>query len=303
MRRHASRTAVIYAFFRAVENSRPAHDRLFNDPHAKLFLTPVLKMWVWLATEYRFFRWFVPWYVEMRWPGALSSVVARTRKIDMFTQEAIDKHNVYQVVILGAGYETRAWRLARPNVQFVEVDRPITQDHKKKILDPFREEAEVFIDYVKMDFKTQLPETTIPKLLRQSHYKTLIIWEGAVNNLTASLGNTMFRYFQEYPPGTLIIFNYVDKKVLDNPRNFFGATSVARMLKKMKEQWDTGLTPDTLPQFLAQYNMELLYDENATRYRELYDEGSRDHTKMKGYEFLRLAMAVVKEPQENINEE
>ncbi|KAA2241620.1 class I SAM-dependent methyltransferase [Chitinophaga agrisoli] len=294
MRRHASRTAVIYAFFRAIEDSRPAQDRLFDDPHAKMFLTKVLKMWILLSTRSRFFRWFVPWYVQLRWPGSLSSVVARTRKIDDLTRESIEKHDVYQVVILGAGYDTRAWRLAHPKVQFVEVDRPMTQTYKTAMLQPYAATLPVPVDYIEMDFKTQLPEKAISKLLLQEHYKTLIIWEGAVNNLTASLGNKMFRYFQEYPSGTRIIFNYVDKKMLDNPRSFYGATRVARMLKKMKEQWDTGLTPATLPHFLANYNMELLYDENATTYRELYASGSRDHKKMRGYEFLRLAMAVLK---------
>ncbi|GAA0539753.1 class I SAM-dependent methyltransferase [Chitinophaga japonensis] len=290
--RHASRTATIYAFFRAVESNRPPHDRLFHDPYAKHFLTPVLKMWVWLSA-YPLFRWFVPWYVELRWPGSITSVVARTKMIDNFTLEAIRRHGVYQVILLGAGYDTRAYRLEEEKVQFVEVDRPNTQDYKKDLLHKLGIRPFIPVDYVSVDFREQPPEKTIPGLLQQKHYKTLIIWEGAVNNLTPSLGNTMFRYFQNYPSGTRIIFNYVDRDMFAHPRRFFGASRVVRMLKKMNEQWDTGLTPETLPDFLAIYNMELLYDESATEYRRLYT-GSRDHRKMRGYEFLRLAMAVVK---------
>lgn len=291
--RHATRTAVIYAFFRAVESSRPANDRLFYDPYAKFFLPTILRMWVWLA-NYRLGRWFVPWYVDLRWPGSISSVVARTRLIDDFAIKAIKEHKVYQVVILGAGYDTRAYRLANEQVQFVEVDRPVTQMYKRHLLVKHNIKPIPPVDYVPMDFKTQDPEVNIPRLLRQRHYKTLIIWEGAVNNLTANIGKTMFRYFQQFPSGTRFIFNYVDKKVLDNPRNFHGAASVVRMLRNMKEHWDTGITPETLPAFLASYNMKLLYDENATKYRELYASGSRNHKKMRGYEFLRVAMAELK---------
>jgi methyltransferase (TIGR00027 family) len=296
--RYASRSAVIYAFFRAVESHRPANDRLFHDPYARLFLTPVLKMWVWL-TAYRFFRWFVPWYIDLRWPGSISSVVARTHMIDLMTIEAIEKHNVYQVIILGAGYDTRAYRLTEmgvTGVQFVEVDRRMTQEHKKKLLEnmPPAHRPTTPLDYVTLNFKDDSPEEAIPHLLQQKHYKTLIIWEGAVNNLTATLGNTMFRYFQNYPSGTRVIFNYVDSRMKENPHRFYGASRVVRMLKKMNEEWDTGLPPDSLPQFLEKYNMQLLYDENATVYRQLYT-GSRDGgKKMRGYEFLRLAMAVLK---------
>ncbi|HEY0611121.1 MAG TPA: class I SAM-dependent methyltransferase, partial [Chitinophaga sp.] len=160
--RYASRSAVIYAFFRAVESSRPSNDRLFHDPYAKLFLTPVLKMWVWLAA-YPFFRWFVPWYVNLRWPGSITSVVARTRMIDMMTLEAIQKHKVYQVIILGAGYDTRAYRLTQlgvKGVQFVEVDRRMTQDRKKELLlnIPTAHKPDVPLDYVALNFKEERPE-------------------------------------------------------------------------------------------------------------------------------------------------
>jgi methyltransferase (TIGR00027 family) len=291
--RHATRTAVIYAFFRAVESNRPASDRLFYDPYAKLFLPPILRMWVWFS-RYRLGRWFVPWYVELRWPGSITSVVARTKLIDDFTVDAIKDHKVYQVVILGAGYETRAHRLANEQVQFVEVDRPVTQMYKRHLLIRKGIIPTPPIDYVPMDFKTQDPEQTIPRILKQRHYKTLIIWEGAVNNLTASIGNTMFRYFQQFPSGTRFIFNYVDKKILDDPRSFSGANSVVKMLRKMKEQWDTGLTPETLEAFLATYNMKLLWEGNATKYRKLYAGGSRDHRRMRGYEFLHVAVAELK---------
>lgn len=296
--RYASRSAVIYAFFRALESSRPAKDRLFHDPYAKRFLTPILKMWVWLAA-YPFFKWFVPWYINLRWPGSLTSVVARTRMIDLMTLEAIEKHQVYQVIILGAGYDTRAYRLTQlgvKRVQFVEVDRKMTQDRKKELLlnIPAAHKPPVPVDYVTLNFKEDRPEEVISHLLQKEYYKTLIIWEGAINNLTATLGNTMFQYFQNYPSGTRIIFNYVDARMKENPRSFYGASRVMRQLKTMNEEWDTGLSPDSLPRFLEKYNMQLVYDENATVYRQLYT-GSRDGgKKMRGYEFLRLAMAVRK---------
>jgi len=178
----------------------------------------------------------------------------------------------------------------------VEVDRRMTQERKKDLLlnIPASDKPDIPLDYIALNFREESPEEVIPQLLQQKHYKTLIIWEGAVNNLTASIGNTMFRYFQNYPSGTRIIFNFVDARMKENPRSFYGATSVMRMLKQMNEEWDTGLVPESLGEFLDKYNMRLLYNENATVYRRLYTGKRNGGRKMRGYEFLRLAMAELK---------
>jgi methyltransferase (TIGR00027 family) len=55
---------------------------------------------------------------------------ARTCFYDQFIADAIDE-GVHQVVVLGAGYDSRAWRLARPGVTFYEVDLPATQADKR----------------------------------------------------------------------------------------------------------------------------------------------------------------------------
>lgn len=56
-------------------------------------------------------------------------LAARTLFFDAFVAEALD--DIRQVVIVGAGYDSRAWRLARPGVTFFEVDQPATQEDKR----------------------------------------------------------------------------------------------------------------------------------------------------------------------------
>ena len=55
---------------------------------------------------------------------------ARTCFYDQFISEALEE-GVRQVVVLGAGYDSRAWRFARPGVVFYEVDLPTTQADKR----------------------------------------------------------------------------------------------------------------------------------------------------------------------------
>jgi len=60
----------------------------------------------------------------------LAFLAARTCFFDDAVTAALDA-NVQQVVIVGAGYDSRAWRLGRSAVRFFEVDHPATQRDKR----------------------------------------------------------------------------------------------------------------------------------------------------------------------------
>lgn len=58
-------------------------------------------------------------------------LAARTCFYDDIVTRALDD-GVRQVAVIGAGYDSRAWRLGRPGVQFFEVDHPATQADKQQ---------------------------------------------------------------------------------------------------------------------------------------------------------------------------
>ena len=60
-----------------------------------------------------------------------SFLAARSCFFDDAVRNGITE-SMHQVVIIGAGYDTRAWRLAQPGVRFYEVDHPATQCDKQK---------------------------------------------------------------------------------------------------------------------------------------------------------------------------
>jgi methyltransferase (TIGR00027 family) len=97
------------ALFRALESSLPAGRRLFEDPLASKFLTPSLAFVSWLA-RLPGFRDLVPRIIDRRWPGARTSAVARTRFIDDAVLAALEEQ-VEQFVVLGAGFDSRPYRL------------------------------------------------------------------------------------------------------------------------------------------------------------------------------------------------
>ena len=112
-----STTAQTVATLRA----RLTDEGLVDDPYAAGMLRP-------------------PWTALHRLGGRLPERVrhnsssaylaARTLAFDAAVTEALDE-GVEQVVVLGAGYDSRSWRLARPGVRFFEVDHPVTQADKR----------------------------------------------------------------------------------------------------------------------------------------------------------------------------
>lgn len=289
---YASKAAAYLAVLRAIASNLPSAERKFEDPYAKLFLPPSLKLVEWLSRSVTLNR-IISWYIEQRWTGALTSSIARTKLIDNMLENLVQREGVNQVIIFGAGYDCRVHRLKlRELPAFVEVDDPVKQQRKREILETSSIKPATPVSYLSVDFHTQHLDDVLPELFHGKHYKTLFIWEGVSNYFTARVANKIFRYFRTFPKGTTIIFTYIDEKVLTHPEAFPGAENVSKLLQQNNEFWNFGIDPAKISEFLADYNLQLIHDANADRYRKMYF-GERAE-KMKGYEYYHVAMAVVK---------
>lgn len=114
-----SRTAQGVAAERALLSSLGAVD----DPFASAMLTPAMRSIVW-ALEHG------PRRVPDR-SVTLAGLAARVRWFDVQVARALDDA-ITQVVIVGAGYDSRAWRLRRDGVRFFELDHEATQRDKRR---------------------------------------------------------------------------------------------------------------------------------------------------------------------------
>src|SRR5687767_8859589 len=104
----ASKTAEQNALFRALETLHRASERLINDPLAEAFLSWRYRA-VTLGARLPGGLPVVRMVIDQGWPGVRTSLVARTRLIDEMIERACTGD--LQAVILGAGYDTRAFRL------------------------------------------------------------------------------------------------------------------------------------------------------------------------------------------------
>ncbi|MGN7823787.1 class I SAM-dependent methyltransferase [Chitinophaga sp. 22536] len=281
----SSKTAQYMALFRAMETTRSEKKRVFRDKYAHLFLSPGLKVAAWLS-HLRVFRKVVENIIRKKIPGAYTSGIARTRLIDELLEEAVRK-GVRQVMILGAGFDTRGLRLPfLHGMPVIEIDHPNTAKYKLSRLS--RQHIPRHIRYYQIDFNRQ----SLDQLGAQHQFDftvpTAIIWEGVTNYLTTEAIDSTFAFLQRFPPGSHVIFTYVHQEVLDNPATFTGAEKLLKDVANLEEKWTFGFEPSALAAYLQRFGFTLTKDLGADEYRALYLNGRE---KEKGYEFYRVAFA------------
>ena len=112
-----SSTAYWTASVRSLESRRT--DSLFNDPWAEALAGKTGAAWI-----------------EQRNEVSVLPIVLRTRYFDDFMQRVTAEEALRQVVLLGAGLDTRAYRLNWPQgTRYFELDQPGVLAHKSQILD------------------------------------------------------------------------------------------------------------------------------------------------------------------------
>jgi methyltransferase (TIGR00027 family) len=286
----ASRTAEYMALFRALESSLPAGRRLFDDPFAFQLLPPRLRLVVRLA-RIPVLGALVRAYIDRRWPGARTSAVARTRFIDDATESAL-RSGIAQVVILGAGYDARAYRITgMTGANIFEVDHPSSSARKRELVASVLGSFPRRLQFVPIDFNSNALASAMKSAGYDPSMRTLFIWDGVTNYLTEAAVDGTLHWCASAGAGSTLIFTYVHDSVIDSPETFEGTRELFATLRAAGERWTFGIEPSCLSDFLAQRDLMLHEDVGASDYRARYF-GSLA-SRMRGYEFYRIAVAVV----------
>jgi methyltransferase (TIGR00027 family) len=283
------------ALFRAIETVRPSHKRLFADPYATIFLDGELKVVIRLSTL-PFIGSLIPKIIQSKGPGALSSGIARTKYIDDLLYQTI-RDGAKQVIILGAGFDTRALRLDfLHSVPVIEIDHPDTAKLKIEKLKEALGQLPSNVSYFQTDFNKQSLEDLASEHHLNVNIPTTVIWEGVTNYLTQQAVDNMLEFVKKFAIGSYIIFTYINKLVFDNPQSFMGTGKVFKNLRKNEECWTLGFKPEELSGYLARFHLVLLEDLGAAEYRGRYMPDRKEISK--GYEFYRVALAIRQEREE-----
>lgn len=200
---------------------------------------------------------------------ALSSaimMIIRTRFIEERLEQAI-RDGVPQVVILGAGFDTRAYRLTDllKNARVFEVDQPSTQEYKKRRVREAGIEVPSNLTYVAVDFRHDKLGDVLSAAGYDSKQKTFFIWEGVTMYLPEAAVEETLRWVAAQAPGSTIIFDFVGAMLVkfmataDLSQFPEAAQKAFERIRKLTagEPWIFGLPDTSEREFLGKLGLEV----------------------------------------------
>jgi methyltransferase (TIGR00027 family) len=285
----SSLTAIGIAIVRGLESEKPADERICYDPYARQFVNGALYAIV------KFFERLG--YSEKRGPGVMGFLTVRERHIDEYLKAGLTE-GAEQVVILGAGFDSRAYRFAefRCGVKVFEVDHPTTQQAKLRKLQRIFGCIPEYVTYVPIDFNTQMLAQRLSDCGYDEHVQTLFIWQGVTQYLTpGGVDSTLAFVAAHSGVGSSIIFDYMYTSLLD------GTLKRGEVSKMRRDRWlrhealTFGIPEGTIETLLHQRGFYQIQDANHRALHDHYFTGTNAaRTVSNGY---AIVSAVVK-PQD-----
>jgi methyltransferase (TIGR00027 family) len=288
-------TAEVSAAYRAAESDKGEHDRVCYDPLSKYFLGPPFSF---IGNTPLFMRRALSkvayWYAERVTPGNPGYVVARTRYIDDYLKSCIS-YGIQQLVIMGAGYDTRAYRFdeLREGVKVFEVDHPATQKLKiQKVKKAFGRLSDHVV-YVSVDFGKEKIEEKMFGSGYDENLKTLFIWEGVTPYITAAGVEETFAFAANNSgEGSSIIFDYIYKSVIEGSNESEIAKKWRETLNRLGERFLFGIKDGTAEDFLARRGFDEVKEITVESLKEVYFKGKSKGRQV--FPFASIVYAAVK---------
>jgi methyltransferase (TIGR00027 family) len=201
-----SRTAHFVALGRAFADAGLSHVPDFKDPTARVFLSEKGKRS--LAKTTQAIRAGKGGFGRKMGRVMADIMALRTTAIDSAVRDAIAA-GATQLVVLGAGYDGRAWRMPEmAGVKVFEVDHPATQGDKRTHL-PELPPSIGHVELVPIDFEKESLGPVLDRAGHDSASPTCWIWEGVVMYLTRdAMRATLAGIANRSAPGSTLIVNY-----------------------------------------------------------------------------------------------
>jgi methyltransferase (TIGR00027 family) len=149
--------------------------------------------------------------------GMSNLMLARTKYIDECMERALDA-GATQVVIMGAGFDTRAYRFADrlKAKKIFEVDYQSTQEVKKRRLRAVFGALPSQVRFTEIDFKKDTLRGVLAAAGYESSEKTFFIWEGVSMYLSESaVRGTLRTIAADSAPGSSVVMDFAEQAIID----------------------------------------------------------------------------------------
>lgn len=170
-------------------------------------------------------------------------IALRTR----FAEDALEKavaSGVRQLVVLGAGLDTYAYRNSHGNLRVFEVDHPATQAWKRGRLDEAGIGVPASLTFAPVDFETQTLASGLKDAGFDTALPTFFTWLGVVPYLTEPAIFATLEYVASLPGGAHVVFDYGNPPSPEDTGPYAAARDelarrVAAIGEELKTQFET----------------------------------------------------------------
>ncbi|UVO11430.1 SAM-dependent methyltransferase [Mycobacterium sp. SVM_VP21] len=275
----------------AIEHHEPPGQRLVDDDLATPFLPTVMRWLVAATRPAPLRRWFIA-AMDRSGPGLWVNLTCRKRFIADRVDEAIGEHvaKIQAVVILGAGLDTLAYRLARRSpIPVFEVDQPVNIARKATTVRRVLGELPLSVRLVALDFEHDDVLTTLVEHGYRTAFRTFFVAEGVTQYLTESAVRGTLEGLRAAATGSRLVFTYVRRDFIDGT-NLYGSPTLYRkvcaaapaspLLRRASlnrrvgsgKLWHFGLQPAEVADFLAEYGWRLIEQAGPEQFLQRYVE-------------------------------
>jgi methyltransferase (TIGR00027 family) len=200
-------------------------------------------------------------------PGAYPFEIARCKFIDEITLSEVGA-GVDEVVLLGAGLDSRPYRLAdrleRPRV--FEVDHPASQATKRARLRRLLGDEPREVRFVPIDFTRDDLATEMARAGHDERAATLFIWSGVSPYLPEEAVSAVLSWVGAHAsPRTSIVFDAIWASVLGGESNLYGARELLDAVARAGEPLRWGVPDREVDATLERFGLraERTLDEEA----------------------------------------
>ena len=268
MTHEAAKTGLGPTLIVAIEQNYPENKRIVSDHLASSMLPFGMRIFIWFMQFSVIRDWMVK-TIEKKSPGIWAGLLCRKRYIDekLFNLD----HDIDTIVNLGAGFDTRVYRMpATSQIPVWEVDQNENIAQKHSHLEKQFGQIPSHIQLVPIDFDRDDISSVLSSSGYSSVQKTFFIWEAVSQFLTEIGIQTTFNFLSKATQGSRLVFTYILRDFLDGDNLYGQEKSYEQFVEK--GIWIFGLHPKDVSRFLESYGWRILehhsYDELAEKYVE-----------------------------------
>ncbi|MEN6342706.1 MAG: class I SAM-dependent methyltransferase [Methanospirillum sp.] len=260
------------ALQRYAESNLPADERIFFDPLAVHFIDPRKIAW---ARDHPAETRAMVEELERTTPGWSNSIRARVRYFDDAAERAA-RDGVHQMVVLGAGYDTRAYRIdaVKDSVRVFEVDRPAILERKADVLTRVLGATPDHVTAVPLDLEHEDPWDGMARAGFTADLSTLFVLEGLVMYLPRDAVERLFDGIARHAPAdSSLLFDCVPHSLADGTLEKEGARNILAYTVERGEPILSGFADGEVEPFLARLGFSGVTVVSSSEYGRMYYHG------------------------------